>query len=491
MAMQILGGHSYTFFWGGAYGGVEPYLIAPLLWLFGPSPVAVNATPALLAAATAVLVWRTGRHLLRSPGAAALAGAVAWLSTRETGFHQAGLLLGVLTLLWAARVATGPRRPIPEWAALGATVGLGWWASPEIVYFLVPAVVMVGPTLRRAVLDREVPTWAGVALAESAALVAALPWIYTNVHTRLASFHHSPAPHGYGYRLGVFWSEDLPILLGLRVQGAGSWVVPAGLGVALYAAGCTVIALAAVALWLRWPRARAVVVGLAAFPFLFAAFPTNGYWHDARYAAPLGALAVLVMAGGLAEAAAHPLSARWSRPVGLTAVGAVLALLVLVPFDLSQGGGLLSPRFLTALKADPDAGTRQVVAALDALHVRYAYATYWISYDVMFLSDRRIVMSEIDDIRWRAAWDAVNAAPDPAWVFPNPRERAAAAAQFGVTAGGFPESALLSYLGSHGIGYSLHRVGLVDIIQPRRRVTAADVGARPVFTWDPVLASSA
>ncbi|HEV2370055.1 MAG TPA: glycosyltransferase family 39 protein [Acidimicrobiales bacterium] len=499
MAMQILGGHSYTFFWGGTYGGVEPYLMAPLLWLFGPNPAAVNATPALLGAAMAVVVWRTARHLVRSPGAAALAGAVVWvwpepitwLSTRETGFHEAGLLLGVLLVFWAVRIATASRRRLGDWAALGATFGLGWWASPEIVYFAVPAAVLIAASLWRAVRHRDVATWAGVALAEAASFGAGLPWIYTNVHTHLASLHHSPAPYGYWYRFGVFWSEDLPILLGLRVQGGGSWVVGAGLGVALCIVAGSVLVACAVLLWKRRPPARAVVLGLAAFPFIFAAFPTNGFWHDARYAAPLGPLAVLVLVGGLAEGAALPVLTNGQRRVGLGLLGAALALLVVVPFDLSQGGGLASSRLVTALGPDPDAGTRQVVATLEALRVRYAYGTYWIAYDVMFLSDRRVTMTEIDDVRWRGAWDAVNAAPSPAWVFPDPQVLGAATAEFGVTDFGYPEAALLGYLADHRIGYSLHRAGLVDVIQPWRRVTAADVGAHPVFVWDPVLASRA
>jgi hypothetical protein len=497
MALQILRGHSYTFFWGGTYGGIEPYLIAPFVWLLGPSPVAVNATPALLAAVTAILVWRTARHVLGASAPAALAGAVAWvwpepvtwLSTRETGFHQVGILLGVLLVFWAARIAAAPRRRLTDWAALGITLGLGWWASPEIVYFVVPAAVLVAPSLRRAVRDSDVPTWAGVVLAEAGALVAALPWIYTNVHTHLASLRHSPAPEGYWNRFAVFWSEDLPILLGLRVQGGGSWVMAAAPAVVLYAAAAGVLAWSAALLWVRRPSARSVVVGVAAFPFLFAVFPTNGFWEDARYAAPFGPLAVMVLVGGLAETVHRPVLSSWTRRSVLAGLGAALALLVVVPFDFSHGGGLVSSRLVAGLGTDPDAGTRQVIGTLEALRVRYAYATYWISYDVMFLTDRRIMMTEIDDIRWRAAWDAVNAAPDPAWVFPNPEARTAAADQFGVDDFGYPESALLTYLDAHHIGYSLHRVGLVDVIQPWRAVTAAQVGAHPVFTWDPVQAS--
>lgn len=495
MARQILHGHFYTFFWGGQYGGIEPYVIAPLVLVFGGNPIALNAVPAILSGVTCLLVWRLGLLVFRSRPAAALAGALAWvwpennlwLSTRESGFRQATLVCGLLVLLFAARAAyrsaRGSRR---DWQLLGLVAGLGWWSSPEIVYFLVPAAVLLLARHGRSLRAGDRAMWGRVARATIGAVIGALPWLYTNVQTHFLSLTQPTSHTSYGTRLHVFATKVAPLLVGLRTEGAGQWLLSAPVTRGIDAVGVEILIAAAVAAFWWQPRSRYLVVGMALFPFLYAAFPPNGFWNDGRYGAPLAPVMVVVLVGGTALLLAR-LWRRFPRTSLATGslIGAAILTTVVASFNLSQGLPLRSWAALTSFGHDPNNGTRQLIGDLDALHIRYAYADYWISYDVMFLTDGRITMSEIDDIRWRGAYDAVNASADPAWIYVNPRHERAAANQFGVTNLGFPESQVIGYLHLHHIPFAYHRLGLVDVVQPARKVTPDDIGARPVFVWNP------
>ena len=59
VAHSIVHGHTYAFYWGQSYGGVEPYVLALNFLVLGQSPFVLTATPALLALVGSVLsgVW--------------------------------------------------------------------------------------------------------------------------------------------------------------------------------------------------------------------------------------------------------------------------------------------------------------------------------------------------------------------------------------------------------------------------------------------------
>ena len=149
VAHEIARGHFFAFYWGQSYGGVEPYVLAASFHLAGQSPLTLNGTPVVLAAIGSVLVWRIGVQIF--PGPAALVAAVLswiwsestlWNSTREYGFHQVVVVLGLVVLLQAIRIVRGARTAggdkTTDWLIFGGAVGLGFWASPEIVYFALP-----------------------------------------------------------------------------------------------------------------------------------------------------------------------------------------------------------------------------------------------------------------------------------------------------------------------------------------------------------------
>ncbi len=241
VAHQILHGHTYAFYWGQTYGGVEPYVLALNFLVFGQSPFMLNATPALLALVGSVLVWRIGLRLFQ-PAAAVVAAVLSWIwsesslwnSTREYGLHEVTMVLGLVLLLESLRIAQQSARrrdgPARRLGAPRCGGGLGFWASPEIVYFALPAIVLVATTLRHRSVVVAVKR---VALAVGAAFVGMLPWTWATLSSTGSGIPSSPV--SYLSRLGTFFTHVLPMILGLRVEGVGQWEGGQALGSLLYA----------------------------------------------------------------------------------------------------------------------------------------------------------------------------------------------------------------------------------------------------------------
>ena len=129
------------------YGGVEPYVVAPFVWLFGPSSATLQAAPIVLAAVASLLTWRVARRLV-SPGLAVIAGAISWVfpaidvgvaSTLDPEFRGVTLVCGLACLVLGFRLLDDPKWGLSQVTLFGVLAGVGWWSSPEIVYFLLPA----------------------------------------------------------------------------------------------------------------------------------------------------------------------------------------------------------------------------------------------------------------------------------------------------------------------------------------------------------------
>ena len=67
---------------------------------------------------------------------------VIYQSVREVGFRYATLCCGLTAVLCSVRVYLR-RAGRPTFLLLGIALGLGWWASAEIVYFAVPSLVLL------------------------------------------------------------------------------------------------------------------------------------------------------------------------------------------------------------------------------------------------------------------------------------------------------------------------------------------------------------
>lgn len=507
MARGILAGHVGTFYWGQQYGGGEPYVVAGVLKIVNGGPVGLNGTAALLGAVAALLVAAIVKEGTGNAPLAALSGALAWVwsyaavwnSVREFGFRQLALCCGLVLVLCALRIHRGPsRRGRPgtaTYAVLGLAAGVGWWASPEIVYFAVPTGVLL-----LASWDRLWSPHAGrwrvgpVAVVVGGAVVGALPWIYTNAHTGFASLRPGSLPatpgQGYGYRLSVLFHEMLPMQLGTRTVPGGAWVGGSVLGPVLFGLVAALVVVAVVRGLLAARHGRraapllAPALGLLAFPFLYAAIPSSGYTIDGRYGIYLPPLVALMLALSLAgpALAGLPPSRRGDRrrtAVGGVALAVACAGLVggtaLTIFTAEAGGVPASPRSFLSGWRDPNAAARQVVADMARHHIVDAYGDYWTAYLLDFLAPGRVAVSPspLDVVRWPAMAATVAAAPDPAWLFFAPSRTAQASQAFSNPEqgpGNYTQAQFEALLAGRGVPYRVVDLGVLDAVVPARKV---------------------
>lgn len=515
MAQAIDHGHFPAFYWGQDYGGVEPYVTAVGVAVLGLHPWVVDGTPALLAAVSAVVAWRLGRALTGSTGAGAVAGAltwawsetVVWNSTREYGFRGVTLLclltvaLATVRLLQADAAAaaagtdagspaavSGARRWWP-WILLGGAAGLGWWASPEILYVALPALPAACRVAVRSVRRRGIVALRPVLAGVAAAAVTLLPWLVASVHDGFASLSVANADQtagdlGYLGRLRVCFTHTLPMALGARLPVSGAWLGGRAVGLVLLAVAVVVLgAGAAVAAW-RLPAARVLVAAVVLYPFIEAAMGPTFFWEDGRYGVYLPPLALVAAVAGGAVAVRGARSPRrlapavdmWLAPAAgvllcaLSATSAVAGLdaATAVPGLGADSGFAASPMVLTG---DPDTIAESVDRALLAHGLTHVYADYWSAYDLDVLAGERVLATPPDIVRAPALARAVERAKTAGWLFvgPTPTDVDQCAEQFqnpspqpyGLTAGQFT-----TMLSANGIAATTVPVGPMVAVVP-------------------------
>lgn len=460
MARRALDGSFEAFFWGQEYGGSqEALLVAALLAVGVPGRWAMELVPVGLHAGAAVLVWRLGLRTLTRPGVAALAAglcwagspALLWWSTKERGFYGFTLVCGLATLLLLHRLAFCEDRVPQEGSrssqnrlglssGLGLVLGLGWWASPQILHFAVPGIVWLVWTGRRRLGEVGVT----LAVAAPAAVLGALPWLWANAATGLASLEPAAGRTTFGDPLPVFFEYGLPMVLGLRAPITLAWELPAA--ELLYAGvvvGLTLVVIAG-------PRRLGLVrLAVATFPAVFALLPTTYYYGEPRYLDFLWPLLALLAGAAL---------------VHLPVVGralAVAAVLALTANGVAGMTGLAGPPGEPFEDVSPEPVT-PLVAALDDLGADHVFADYWVAYRLTWETGGRIVASPLTDVRDPVLDDAVRTAPAPALVTAVRCERRLQAA-----------------LESAGVGFTERRVaGVWDVVVPERRIDPGEL--RPV-----------
>jgi hypothetical protein len=487
IARGILHGHFSTFIWGQSYGGVEPYVVAVVFAVAGQSEFSLALAPAILSLLAAIVVWRIGRRLFGGrPGL--VAAVLSWIwcesslrnSTRETGFHEVELVLGLLVLLQILRIrdvsAGAKGDSAAGWFVIGALIGLGWWAGPEIVYFALPAAVFLLLSLRhRARAEQGLRLGAAVG---GFALCAA-PWFaasFSEGRAILQTPGGTALSGAYVDRLSIFFTHVLPIVLGLRVENTGVWEVAYGFAIGLYIVFIVALEASLLLLWRRIPAARPLVAIAAAYPLLYAAFPSNWYWNDGRYSITLTPLVALVVVGGLWIAVSGPV-VRWVSVIILAAA----TVSTLVAFNDGGVGAATSLRQLATWGTNPNFLVISLSNALRTHGVVNVYAGYWVGYDLQFSSGDRIAVMAVQSDRNLTESAAVEAASSAGWVFvdPSSRERAVVDAEFGAVSeldpGPPSPSALEAWLTAHRVSYRTFSDGPFEVVVPSRNVTPAQV----------------
>lgn len=481
MAHEILRGHLFAFYWGQHYGGGEPYIVAALFALFGQSSFVLRLAPLLLDIISALLVWRLGRRLFDGR-VAVLAALLFWtwpevylyLSTVEYGFRYLALVCGLAALLFALRL-TGPRpsRPV-DWAVLGLLLGLGWWCTPEIVYYAIPALLWL---IYRFVRSRVWPSLTGVALLVLTAALGALPWLIANVGRGFPSLQPTTQPHASTFlgRLSVFFGDVLPLVVGLRLRGSGAWLVNPVLGVALYG-----VLGGSLLIWIAWlalrRQAAPLVIFVLLFPLAYAYSPFAWFWKDGRYAvylAPVLALLVASLLGTLGRRGSP--RAHIAPPLGLIAalaltLTAAARLAPYVPLAGTQG----ARSQWTSWQADPNGWLRPLVTALEGRHVQGAYAGYWIAYALTFESHGHVLAADPSDDRYPPYLAEITRSPRQAWVFPRQSTlaalNAAAGAHSWLPNGSLTLAQFAGYLERNAVTYQMVDAGYFTIVYPAHAV---------------------
>ncbi|MGE0881685.1 MAG: ArnT family glycosyltransferase [Acidimicrobiia bacterium] len=406
MAKSAAHGHFTTFFWGQAYGGtLEALLAAPIVRLMPTTVVGLKLVPLVLNAVAAVLIWRIGCWIFDRRSAALAAvlfwmwpSAYIWWATKARGFYEALLVCGLLVILVALRLAARPASKL-DWFWFGLAGGVGWWQSPQIIFFAIPAVAWLAVALWRAGNARALRNaWTAVV----STLIGAAPWIAFNIRNPLLSLRSDFAQKQGGYvdHLRVFVREGFAMVTGSRVIYEDRWLggsagkVAFAIAVALIAGGLVRA--------LR-PRRRAFLVAIAtlAFPFLLSIFPNSFYVGEGRYLMFLAPFVALLIAA---------IASRYT----LAAVAVVAAAAVLTASGMVAQRNITSP-FAGGKHVPVEVGP--VVAALEARDIHAVWADYWISYRIRYQSDDRVAAASTGLVRDAAGQARVSSAARSAWVF--------------------------------------------------------------------------
>jgi hypothetical protein len=448
MAHNILHGHFSAFYWGQSYGGGEPYVVAVVFALFGQSAFTLGFTPVLLDAVAALLVFAIGRRLF-SPmvgiGAALLfwiwSESTLWESTIEYGFRFAALDCGLGLAVIGLRIAenadrtTGlslisaraERKRRIDLAAMMLLFGVGFWCSPEVAYYAIPIAVVLGVRLVRRRLRLGL---IDVLVAVGAAVVGALPWLWSNLRSDFASFHPVPQPYPhFSEHYAMFTQHALPIALGLQLHGTGAWIGGERLGHAV-----EVASVACVAIFLAWcllrRRAGFLVAFCIAFPLLYSYWPFTWYWIDSRYVVYLPPILAIVAVAAVSELVGnlHLPKQIMFRPE-LIVVPVVVAVAIsmtlvacshLAPFKPDEVKGTPAATW-TSFQTNPNDFEDTLAGDLSHFGVSRVFAGYWLAFPLTFVSGGRVTASDIVFSRSPTILAEVSNAADPSWLFADPR----------------------------------------------------------------------
>jgi hypothetical protein len=513
MAAAGLHGHFTAFYWGQAYGGTaETELTSVFFAIFGQTALAAKLTVVFISAACALLTWRITLRLVPVPGVAAMVGALVWaapfasvsFSVLFYGFRGVTLACGLVVLLCALRMLDG-RRSVFDFVLLGLAAGVGWWSSPEIVYYLIPAgLIFVGAIV--ATKGSQSRVWIlGTLVAVPAMVIGALPWFWANLHTHFGSFNsrkfEAVSSLNFGDRLNLFYRFVFPTELGLRRGSDLAWIAQ-GLGdeptKLLLAFAVGLVAIALVLCLARGGRATAIALAVLAFPLLYAVSPAASAFANGRYGIFLPPLLAMAFAIGSCEAvrrlsrgrsqiraarpdrATAPVGRWWPGSTALVMSGVVLVALLFSTITFSESIG--QPHAYTRTWGNPDQDSLAALQGLERGGVSAGYANYWVAYKLDFLSHNRLTLTPIgnDIIRSQPIESRVLASKHTAWLFVPPNKANRGASQFSAPAltigpDGVPQSTFVARLDRLRVHYRLIQTAVVNAVVPDRTVTPAQL----------------
>jgi hypothetical protein len=472
IAQGGLHGHFQAFFGGQVYGGTaEAYLASIAFAIFGQSGVVEALLLGVLAAVAALMTVRVARRMVPAR-VAQLIGALAFVgpavtlrdSVRTYGFRGVAVICGLGLLLASLRILDGDRR-MRNFVAVGALLGLGWWTTPEIAYFVLPAgLLFVGAFVR----NRNAGDWT------RGFLVAVFA-------SHFASISPGPSYYGnYSQRLGDFFRYTFPMQTGSIVADNAQHVLGGFYWPALIVMSAALLA-AIVLCVASGGRAAAIAIAVVVFPFIYAIPPQTGAWMDGRYAVYFAPLLALVLGIGVHEAV---------RRLRMLDVAAFLLMSIVVVISASLcAAGVFQ---LTNTEAasfthgwgNPDAPTLAAIVTLERHGITTGYADYWVAYKLDFLSrgHLQITVAGYDDDRVLPIDAVVLKSKAPAWLFVPADVATLNGTQFtipvfalGPDNGEVNETQFRALLHRMHIGFQVVNTDVLTAIIPDRAFTPYDV----------------
>ncbi len=492
MAKAILHGHFVAFFWGQHYAGVEPYLTSVLFALFGSSDTVLNLTPVVLSITATCLVYLVARYYLPRVFAV-LAALAVWVwpvisltnSTEEIGYVLACLNFGLLAVLFATRIRLDRGRTLPNWAILGLLLGACVWASPESVYFFVPCLFLVAPSVIRGWRRGRLPTTARLAVGAAGAALGGLPFWWATVATHFATITHpnsAPYPGTLATRTTSMFTHAIPIAMGLQRPYSGSWFGGPVIGSTALVVGLLVIAGAT--LWaLRWHRPRVVTALIAfvvAYLVIYPLLRPTFSWQDGRYIVFLPFLFVVVLM--------YPLAlVPWRRVAVALGAFVVIAMACVTLLELPGVFADFSVTHLAHALEVTRSSASPLAVGLEKDNIRRGYAAYWLSYKLDFESDGSLRYTPIptDTMRNSAYLSTVDTASRPAWIVCQPAYVATCANATDTVAVnplGLTWTSFVSWLHGQGIPYRSTMIDGFTVVVPTARITPAVLQHAGVLT---------
>lgn len=456
-ASRMLQGHFQAFFWGQPYGGtLETALVAVISAIFGSSVSVLILVPVGLDLIATFLTWRIARYFLTEFEAIVASiiffvapASFVLMSTKEAGFYWVTMDIGLLIVLigirqvrfWpsisransdvepASNIKPFSRRLSErfEWAFVGVLIGLGWWSSPDIMYFFAPVSLWV--VLRYPKSLFKLP------ILLPGALLGALPWLWANLNDNFLSLKIPPSPvvhNSYLDHLYNFFNGDLPVALGLRVPYQDQWLFH-GMKMGYFIVILPILVAGLIISFKRFSLLGLVVVS---YPFIFAISPFSWYIGEGRYIfflSPFLAMLIVITLGFFGEYI-------------VTGIGiASMVLLSVIGLSIMDNPQLAPTINAVAVPAS----FKPLEKLLLANHIHHVFANYWIAYRLTFETNGRVVAAPTGTIRNSLYNHLVAKSADPAHVFlkgtPGASSFVAAMSRMGVPLLSYTKGAFIVY----------------------------------------------
>lgn len=405
------------------FGALEQYLQAPLLALDRDSPYLLRVPQVILSVLSCWLIARLARQVLNHRWAGEIAAALyavgpffslAW--SFKTRTYALALFLGLAGLVLA--FGTDPRAP-RAWlraAAFGLVCGLAFWTNWTSAFLLLAAGIWwLGATRgRRLVL---------LPLAALGFAVGAAPFAIAAQAGRLPTiFDRGIRDSSIAERVEALFGAVIGMFVGVRrppPAAANEPIFPEPIALFVVAVLCLLIVAAALVRWRGMLRLLTLRRGAQPVDaLLLAALLTPPMYVVSEFAFLTEEPRYLFVLYGLLPVGLAALVPR--RPAaGPVVAGVLVALMALSTVDgvlrTYRDDGLGPDTRLSRVQSED---LPAVVDALEQEGVREVWGGYWLAHPLAFVADDRLTAGSWEAPRFQEDYDAVRAAPNPAYAAP-------------------------------------------------------------------------